>query len=140
LPFVAVSLLPAVVLALRVAAQSPAPAAVSTLNGVYSSEQARRGEDTYMSICVGCHPAGTYTSQAFRATWSGRTVGDLFTLISQTMPQNEPASLSPGEYAQVIAYILKENRIPAGRTDIPTDIDRLKQIRIEMPSGHSPKK
>jgi hypothetical protein len=67
-------------------------------------------------------------------------VGDLFTLISQTMPQNEPASLSPQEYAQVIAYILKLNGVPAGRGDIPVDPERLKRIRIEMPSGPSPKK
>ena len=92
-----------------------------------------------MSICVGCHPAGTYSSEAFKATWSGKSVGDLFDLISETMPKNEPASLSPQEYAQVVAYILKLNGVPAGKTDIPTDSERLKQIRIEMP-GYSPKK
>jgi mono/diheme cytochrome c family protein len=134
------SLLPAAVLALRLNAQSPSADAASTMDGIYTADQARRGEDTYMSICVGCHPAGTYTTQAFKATWSNRTVGDLFTLISQTMPQNEPASLSPQEYAQVIAYILKLNGVPAGRGDIPVDAERLKRIRIEMPSGPSPKK
>jgi mono/diheme cytochrome c family protein len=130
------SLVPVVALALRVTAQSPA---ASTMSGVYSADQARRGEDTYMSICVGCHPSGTYSSEAFKATWSGKSVGDLFDLISQTMPKNDPASLSPQEYAQVVAYILKLNGVPAGKTDIPTDSERLKQIRIEMP-GYSPKK
>lgn len=92
-----------------------------------------------MSICVGCHPSGTYSSEAFKATWSGRSVGELFDLISETMPKNEPASLSPQEYAQVVAYILKLNGVPAGKADIPADIEQLKQIRIEMPSRRSPK-
>jgi hypothetical protein len=131
-------LLPALAFGLRVAAQAP-NAGASTLTGIYSPEQARRGEDTYMSLCVGCHPAGTYATEAFKTTWSGRSLGDLFTLISETMPKNEPGSLSPQEYAQVVAYILKVNGLPAGKTDIPTDIARLKQIRFELP-GHSQKK
>ncbi len=133
------SLVLVVAVALRVTAQTPATPAASTMSGVYSADQARRGEDTYMSICVGCHPSGTYSSEAFKATWSGRSVGDLFDLISETMPKNEPASLSPQEYAQVVAYILKLNGVPAGKTDIPADSERLKQIRIEMP-GYSQKK
>lgn len=132
-------LVPVVALALRVAAQTLATPAATTMSGVYSADQARRGEDTYMSICVGCHPAGTYSSEAFKATWSGRSVGELFDLISDTMPKNEPASLLPQEYAQVVAYILKLNGVPAGKADIPTDIEQLKQIRIEMPSRRSPK-
>jgi hypothetical protein len=137
---IAAALLPAAVVVQRASGQSNPAGESSTMKGIYSVVQARRGEDTYMSICVGCHPAGTYTSQAFRTTWSGRTVGDLFNLISQTMPQNDPGSLAPEEYAQVIAYILKQNGVPAGTADIPTDLARLKQIRIEMPSGPLPKK
>jgi mono/diheme cytochrome c family protein len=129
-----------VVLALRVTAQSPDTSGASTTNAIYSADQARRGEDSYMSLCVACHPAGTYSTEAFRTTWSGRSLADLFYLISETMPKTEPGSLSPQEYAQVIAYILKVNGVPAGKADIPADPERLKQIRIEMPQGRSPKK
>jgi hypothetical protein len=48
------------------------------------------------------------------------------------MPKNDPASLTPGEYAQVVAYLLKINDVPAGESELPADSDALKKIRIEM--------
>jgi hypothetical protein len=86
-----------------------------------------------MNVCVACHPAGTYTTAAFRTNWHGRPLSDLFTHVSETMPKQEPASLSAKEYAQVVAYLLKINDAPAGKTELPSDIDVLKKIRIEMP-------
>ena len=106
---------------------------VSTAAGVYTVAQAVRGEETYMNVCVACHPAGTYTTPAFRTNWHGRPLSDLFTHVSETMPKQEPASLSAKEYAQVVAYLLKINDAPAGKTELASDIDALKKIRIEMP-------
>jgi S-disulfanyl-L-cysteine oxidoreductase SoxD len=120
-------------LAQRSTAQSAAADAVSTATGVYTAAQAVRGEETYMNICVACHPAGTYTTPLFRTNWDGRPLSDLFTQVSETMPKQEPASLTPKEYAQVVAYLLKINDAPAGKTELPTDVEALKKIRIEMP-------
>jgi cytochrome c5 len=117
----------------RGTAETPAQEIVSTSTGVYTAAQAVRGEETYMNICVSCHPAGTYTTPAFRTAWHGRPLSDLFTQVSETMPKQEPASLSEKEYAQVIAYLLKINDAPAGKTELPAEIDVLKKIRIEMP-------
>ena len=119
------------------AQSAPIPAngdGVSTDAGVYTAAQAVRGEETYMNICVACHPAGTYTTAAFRAHWHGRPLSDMFTHVSETMPKQEPASLSTKEYAQVLAYLLKINDAPAGKTELPSDIEALKKIRIEMPA------
>jgi mono/diheme cytochrome c family protein len=127
-----------VTVALRMTAQEPAPR--TTMNGVYTTAQAGRGEETYMGICVACHPAGTYSTDTFKTTWTGRTVGDLFNLVSTTMPKNDPASLSAQEYSQLVAYILKINDVPAGKADLPTEVEKLKEIRIEMPSARSNKK
>jgi mono/diheme cytochrome c family protein len=128
-----------IVLALAIAqqgtAQTSAASTRSTMMGVYTAAQARRGEDTYMSICVACHPSGTYSTAAFKATWAGRPLSDLFGLISETMPKIDPGSLTPQEYAQVVAYILKVNDVPPGKTELPADGDRMKQIRIEMPGA-----
>ena len=128
--------MPVAAVVCRVAAQ--APSGVTTMSGVYTPAQARRGEETYMNICVACHPAGTYATPAFKVTWSGRSLADLFALVSETMPKQDPGSLLPEEYAQVIAYILKVNGMPAGKSDIPPDVGELKRIRIDLPSG--PKK
>jgi mono/diheme cytochrome c family protein len=117
----------------RGVAQAPAADPVGTSKGVYTAAQATRGEDTYMNLCVACHPAGTYTTPAFREKWNGQLVADLFALVSETMPKQEPASLTPKEYADIVAYLLKINEAPAGKEDLPADAAALKKIKIEMP-------
>lgn len=117
----------------RSTAQTPPADVVSTATGVYTAAQAVRGEETYMNICVACHPAGTYTTALFRANWDGRPLSDLFTQVSETMPKQEPASLTPKEYAQVVAYLLKINDAPAGKSELLPDVEALKKFRIEMP-------
>jgi len=66
----------------------------------------------------------------FISNWSGQSLGDLFTRIHTTMPQNDPGSLNNAEVAQVLAYILSYNQIPAGATPLPTDDAALGQIGI----------
>ncbi len=116
-------------------AQTPPPPIepTTTAAGVYSAAQAARGEETYMNMCVGCHAAGTYSTPAFREKWDRHPVSELYTLISETMPKQDPASLSPQEYAQLVAYLLKINDVPAGQTELGSDLERLKKITIEMP-------
>ena len=112
--------------------QEPRPE-ISTMTGVFTSAQAARGEETYMTICVGCHPAGTYTAPAFKTSWANRPLSDLFSIIKNTMPKVDPGTLTPQETAQVIAYILKSNGVPPGKTELPSELAPLKTIRIEMP-------
>jgi mono/diheme cytochrome c family protein len=107
---------------------------VSTATGVYNTAQATRGEETYMAVCVACHPRGTYTTPAFREAWTGKPLSELFDLVKGKMPKNDPASLTAAEYAQVVAYLLKINDVPAGENELPPDSDALKKIRIEL--GH----
>jgi mono/diheme cytochrome c family protein len=113
---------------LAIAARQPR----STESGVFTAAQSARGEELYMGICVSCHPAGTYTTPAFREMWDGRPLSELFTSVSEKMPKNDPGSLTPAEYADVLAYLLKINNIPAGKTDLPADVEVLKEIRIGL--------
>jgi S-disulfanyl-L-cysteine oxidoreductase SoxD len=117
-----------------VIAQGSATKGLTTSSGVYTARQAAQGEQTYMNICVACHPPGTYTAPAFRNKWNGVPLSDLFGLVSHTMPKQEPGSLDAEEYAAVIAYMLKINGAPSGKTPLPTDASALKRIRIAMPS------
>ena len=118
---------------------SPRPqdikADVSTMTGVFTAAQAARGEETYMTICVACHPAGTYTTPAFKTSWANRPLSDLFSIIKNTMPKVDPGTLTPEETAQVVAYILKSNGVPPGKTELPSQLAALKTIRIEMPGA-----
>ena len=115
------------------AVQTPTSGAVTTASGVYTAAQAKRGEQTYMNVCVACHPAGTYTTDAFRQKWNGAQLSDLFELVASTMPKQEPGSLTANDYADVVAYLLKINGAPTGKQELPADEQAMKKIRINMP-------
>ena len=63
----------------------------------------------------------------------GQTVADLVRRIRQTMPAppEQPGKLTPQQNADVVAHILNVNGFPAGRRQLPTDVEQLKQIRID---------
>jgi S-disulfanyl-L-cysteine oxidoreductase SoxD len=105
--------------------------AKTTQSGVYSREQAARGQDVYMGTCRTCHSADAYTAATFTAKWEGKPLSELFLFIRDQMPKNEPGSLAPEEYADVLAYLLRINRMPAGNTDLPTEADQMKSIRFQ---------
>jgi len=64
--------------------------------------------------------------------WQGRSLGDLLSFLLEKMPKNNPGGLSPKEYTQVMAYLLKINAMPAGRLDLPADPAALKGITINL--------
>ena len=108
-----------------------APAAKTTKAGVYSAPQAARGEQTYMSTCVSCHPPATYKGAVF-LNWQGRSLGDLLAFLSEKMPKNDPGSLSAKEYTQVMAFLLKLNGMPAGPAELPANPAALSKITINI--------
>src|SRR5689334_705290 len=94
----------------RARAQTPAPAPTSpttssTLNGVYTAEQATRGKEVYAGKCRSCHNPST--GDAFTRQWSGKTVLDFFSYIFKTMPSNDPGTLAPEDDADVVAFLLQ---------------------------------
>jgi mono/diheme cytochrome c family protein len=106
--------------------------------GVYTDEQAERGERAYEQECAACHlddlmgdgiaPALIGSSFFFR--WSALSVSDMYVAIRTTMPQGAPASLSPAGYADISAFLLQKNKLPSGDTELPTDTDDLEEILI----------
>ena len=112
----------------------------STRDGVYSSAQAARGEASYKASCASCHGAALEGSgaqnpplagQDFTANWTGQTVDDLFEKIQTSMPADHPGALSKGTNAGIVAYILKVNKLPAGKDELPSGAEALKQIQFE---------
>ena len=110
----------------------------STLAGVYSDKQAARGQDVYAGMCKSCHAAVTHTGVAFEKSWNGHPLSELFGFISTRMPKNEPGSLAPEEYVDVLAYLLKLNQMPAGAAELPPDTTVLGGIRIETHAAAKP--
>jgi mono/diheme cytochrome c family protein len=113
----------------------PCADAVTTRSGVYTSQQAARGRDVYLGNCKSCHTPESHTGAAFHATWNKRSLSDLYAYMRERMPKNDPGALSDQEYADVLAYVLKMNRMPAGKAELPTDAAAIKRIRIDVPKG-----
>ena len=115
------------------AAQNKAKAPTrTTLDGIYTATQALRGEEMYFGTCVNCHPPGTYAGASFKKNWNGRPLSDLYDWILNKMPKSAPGTLSPQESTQVMAYILRENKMPAGKVALPADPSVLSAIKIQI--------
>ena len=107
-------------------------------HGAYTAGQAAAGAKTYTASCSACHgvtlrgglgPA--LIGDAFTAQWTGEPAEDMYSMMSTNMPQGAPASLKPGEYLAIMAYILQQNKFPAGST--PLTEAKLKAIKIVAP-------
>jgi len=117
--------------------------AASTRDGVYSEAQAGRGQASYKAACASCHGEALegggaayppLAGEDFFNNWAGANLNDLFDRIQTTMPGDRPGKLSRAENADILAYILKVNKMPAGAKDLPTDAEALKKIKIEAPA------
>lgn len=108
-----------------------APQSGSTVaDGVFTAEQVSRGERTFREVCAACHDTVEFSGGRFRFTWVGLTAGDLFDTISTLMPEGDPGSLSPAQYAAVVAYLFDLNGYPAGETPLPTSLTALQALEI----------
>jgi mono/diheme cytochrome c family protein len=105
----------------------------SILDGVFTSRQASRGREQFQRACTSCHTAGEHTGRRFAGKWQGSTMGDVFDLVSTTMPEGDPGSLAPEEYASILAFFLSESGYKEGEEDLPFDLESLQRIRIEPP-------
>jgi mono/diheme cytochrome c family protein len=115
---------------LTLAAQAPTK---SVKAGVYTAAQSDRGQAVFRSKCASCHAPNRFTDDFFYTSFAGKPLWEMFDVISDSMPEDNPGSLKKEEYADVIAYLLKLNNFPAGETELPTDKDALSAILMEKP-------
>ena len=123
---------PAVAIAQGAGAQTAKPA-------LYTDAQANAGAAVYAQSCAACHgsqlegvAAPALTGPAFgdMANAQSMTADALLDVISNTMPQSDPGSLKPEEFAAVTAYILQQNGYPAGTAALAKDAPDLKGAKI----------
>ena len=112
----------------------------SVWSGIYTTAQAARGEKVYRGQCVFCHMdflegdpsegppplAGPH----FMTNWDGASVADLARHM-HTQPNDDPSDMYGTTAADLVAFILSYNKIPAGDTELPTDRSIQAQIRID---------
>jgi S-disulfanyl-L-cysteine oxidoreductase SoxD len=105
--------------------------------GFFTAAQASEGREVYTAECVLCHAPREFSGNVFQRRWLTPPVSGIFSHILNTMPQDAPGSLSPTQVAAIVAYILQMNGQPAGPNPLPTEIERLAQIRVGVESGMS---
>lgn len=110
-----------------------AQAEKSVKAGVYTAPQAERGQTLFRSKCASCHAPNRFTDDLFYTSFAGKPLWEMFDVISDTMPEDNPGSLKKEEYADVIAYLLKLNGFPTGNTELPTSKGELSAIKMEKP-------
>lgn len=110
------------------AVQGSTPASL----GVYTDAQAERGKTAFATYCTGCHTAASQTGEAFSKKWNGATVADLYKVLTEEMPKDDPGALEPKERADVLAYLLKINGFTAGTAELVPDPEPLKKIVIDI--------
>jgi cytochrome c len=120
----------------------------SVWDGVYTTEQSKRGEALYARECASCHgdlltggeQAPPLAGGEFLSNWNGLTLGDLFERIRKTMPMNKPGKLTREVNADILAFMLAVNKFPAGNTELSHTTESLNQIRLEATKSHEGEK
>ena len=104
-------------------------------DGVFSPRQAARGERLFESICMNCHEITEFTGAgAYLEDVEGKPLWETFEYIWSEMPEDDPSSLNPEDYAAVLAYIFSIYGLPSGESDLPIDQAALEAITITRPA------
>jgi mono/diheme cytochrome c family protein len=120
-----------------VSAQQP-PDERKVWDGVFTSAQAARGKAPFERACGRCHNnelAGSergpsLKGSVFWSKWENEPLGGLYTKIRDTMPQDGPSLVEDAQKADILAYIMSVNGMPAGSDELKADARELDLIKI----------
>src|ERR1041385_5059636 len=99
----------------------------------YLASQADRGAKIYEQTCGNCHGPGQLIGENFVNSWNDRRVYDLYSLVRNTMPLDNPGGMKDGEYLDVVAYLMKANHQKAGGMDsLRADTAALRKTKISV--------
>lgn len=104
-------------------------------DGVFNVEQAERGRLEFELYCTDCHQDLTNASDntEFLRNWGEDNLVSLFDVVRESMPDNDPGSLTDAAYVDILAYLLDGNGFPAGDDELV--IAELPAIRVEAADG-----
>lgn len=119
--------------ALAAFAQDSQPRTVR--DGVFSAAQVAAGREVFETVCVNCHEIAEFTGVgAYLEDVEGEPLWETFEYVWAEMPEDDPASLEPTDYAAVLSYILSVYGLPTGDADLPIDRSALESITITAPA------
>jgi cytochrome c2 len=114
----------------------------------YTAQQAERGKSVFVKACSACHvverqadPPVGLAGAKFLRQW--RTVNDLFSKVSLTMPANHVLGLSRQQYLDVVAFLLDNNGLRPGVAELTDDREQMRHSYLkgleEIAEGDSPR-
>ena len=124
--------------AIAASSAQQAPADTKIWDGVYTSAQAARGKAPFERSCARCHNvelAGSQRGPALKGNvfWSkyeNDNLGTLYTFLRDNMPQDGPSLVDDAIKADILAYIMSMNGMPAGNDELKADVRALESIKI----------
>jgi len=119
-------------------------AQTSTREGVYTEAQAIAGGALYLRSCVECHGITLAGGEGgpglvggeFWNQWQDQSLAAFYQITASTMPVNNPNGFSAEQYADLVAFMLQQNGLPAGEQNLPSSAGDL--VAITMQPSLSP--
>jgi mono/diheme cytochrome c family protein len=118
--------------------QTPAK---TTKDKVYSKEQAARGATLFNKTCAPCHDPAKKTADKtpgpplvgptsmFVENWKDHALGEIFTTILTTMPNDGSVVLTESDTVDLVAHLLQTNGYPEGPDALKYDA-AAKEIKV----------
>lgn len=98
-------------------------------DGVYTEQQAEKGETLYAQHCLLCHDKKYFRPVLQR--FEGQPIGIMYTVMSASMPESNPGFLTEEEYVDILAYILSLSRYEPGDTELDHNDGALNELMVE---------
>lgn len=119
---------------------TPTPPATAAAEGLYTAEQATAGEAAYNEQCAMCHgsklegvSAPALSGTVLAADWGDALA--LYEFYAESMPPMAPGKLGEEAYINIMAYILKKNDYPQGKTKLVAKPEVLRAIKFKAPAS-----
>lgn len=115
--------------------------------GVFSAPQAERGKGTFTGLCRRCHADDLTGSrrgpalrgESFISHWEAQDLRRMFDKIRDTMPPDNPGSLTDDEYLDVMTYVLQANDFPVGTEELTPEATEDVLVMRKMVPGEPPR-
>jgi Cytochrome C oxidase, cbb3-type, subunit III len=115
-------------------------------DGIYTDQQAMRGQALYQKRCSACHGANLagrtgppLTGDDFLSNWDTHPLLELANKIFKTMPNDDTDPLTPQDSADLLAYILQTGKFPSGRAELILNEAALKGVTFPRRAATQPK-
>ena len=117
-------------------------------DGVYTTDQAARGQAAFATSCARCHmndlsgaSAASLKDERFMDRWREYNLEIIFNFIRTAMPpdfgnSNDGTRLTDDTYLDIFTYILQGNEFPTGDKELRTDV--LDSIQLVGRDGPQP--